>query len=81
MKIGDTVEVTGRPYGDCPELDYQIDTCSPIGTRLTVVKLHTDPDGAELSDGFQYPATSFKLAYTPLGITEDNLCIGASDAT
>lgn len=72
MKIGDEVEVTGRPYGDCPELGYQIGTCSPIGTRLTIIKLHTEPDGAELSDGFQYPATSFKLTYPSLGITKDN---------
>jgi hypothetical protein len=62
MSIGDEVEVTGRPYGDCPALGYQIDGCPPLGTRLTIVKLHREPDGAELSDGFQYPAASFKLA-------------------
>ncbi len=60
FKVGDEVEIIGRPYGDCPELDYRIANNPPAGTRLTVRKVYEEPDAAELSDGFYYPASAFR---------------------
>lgn len=37
-------------------------TEEPKRITCPINKLHTEPDGAELSDGFQYPAASFKPA-------------------
>ncbi len=64
VNIGDEVVVIGRPYGDCPEMDYQLQNITPAGSSLTVRKVYTEPDGAELSDGFQYPATSYSRLHT-----------------
>lgn len=76
VNVGNEVMVIGRPYGDCPEMNYQLQNVTPAGTILKVERVYTEPDGAQLSDGFQYPAASYTRLHTFVdGFCSHCLCL------
>lgn len=60
MKANDEAEVIGRPFGDLPGQGFYLESCSALGTVLTVQNAYDDGSYL-LSDGFFYPSTSVRL--------------------